>query len=150
MSPSTISVASGHALLLYDGVCGFCNHFVQWVIRHDRRDRFRFAPQQSALAAAILERHGIDADAALGSNSVYLVLNAGAADEVLLTRSDVSVNILLVLGGALSVAGWLFRLVPRPLRDAAYNLFARNRYRISRRYQSCPLPSPAVREKFLA
>jgi predicted DCC family thiol-disulfide oxidoreductase YuxK len=89
----------GRPLMLYDGLCGFCNTSVRWVARRDRADRFRFAPQQSPLAAATLSRHGIDREAMLKNNSVYLVLDAGSHRERLLTQSDVAVNILLALGG---------------------------------------------------
>lgn len=140
---------SGRALMLYDGLCGLCNGAVRWVAQRDHGDRFRFAPQQSALAAAILSRHGIDQEAMLASNSVYLVLDAGSAHERLLTQSDVTVNLLLGLGGRWRVLGFLLRAVPSALRNAAYRLFARNRYRLTTRYEVCPLPAVADRMKFI-
>ena len=75
MSDISDSRAPGStALMLYDGFCGFCNWSVRWVIKRDRHDRFRFAPQQSGLAEAVLARHGVDPQAMLAANSVYLVL----------------------------------------------------------------------------
>jgi predicted DCC family thiol-disulfide oxidoreductase YuxK len=139
----------GRALMLYDGLCGVCNTAVQWVIKHDHADRFRFAPQQSAVAAAILSRHGIDHEAMLKSNSVYLVLDAGSEDERLLTQSDVTVNMLLILGGRWRVWGKMLRAVPLFARNAAYRLFARNRYRLTAQYEVCPVPSEAARKKFV-
>ena len=139
----------GRALMLYDGLCGVCNSAVQWVIKHDHSDRFRFAPQQSALAAAILSRHGIDHEAMLKSNSVYLVLDAGTEHERLLTQSDVTVNMLLILGGRWRVWGMILRAVPRFVRNAAYRMFARNRYRLTAQYEVCPVPSETVRMKFV-
>lgn len=138
------------SLLLYDGLCGFCNHAVRWVIKHDHADHFRFAPQQSVLAADLLAQSGIDREAMLAGNSVYLVLHPGAANQQLLTRSDVTVNILMLLGGRWRVLGRILGAVPAFLRDAAYAVFARNRYRLTRKYQSCPLPDAAERIKFLA
>lgn len=135
--------------MLYDGLCGVCNRAVQWVIKRDHGDRFRFAPQQSAVAAAILSRSGIDREAMLKSNSVYLVLDAGSADERLFTQSDVTVNMLLLLGGRWRVLGQILRAVPRFARNAAYRLFARNRYRLTAQYEVCPTPSEAERMKFL-
>ena len=140
---------NGRALMLFDGLCGFCNRAVQWVVRRDHADRFRFVPQQSALAASILSRHGIDREAMLQSNSVYLVLDFGSDHERLLTQSDVTVNLLLRLGGRFRVFGYLLRAVPAFLRNAAYRLFARNRYLLSGRYKVCPLPTDAERLKFL-
>ena len=139
----------GRALMLYDGLCGVCNSAVQWVIKHDHADRFRFAPQQSAVAAAILSRHGIDHEAMLESNSVYLVLDAGTEQERLLTQSDVTVNMLLILGGRWRVWGMILRAVPRLVRNAAYRIFARNRYRLTAQYEVCPVPSETVRMKFV-
>lgn len=83
----------------------------------------------------------------LASNSVYLVLNAGSVHERLLSQSDVTVNMLLQLGGRWRVLGYLLRAVPPALRNAAYRLFARNRYRLTGRYEVCPLP--ADRMKFI-
>jgi predicted DCC family thiol-disulfide oxidoreductase YuxK len=139
----------GRALMLYDGLCGVCNRAVQWVIKHDHADRFRFAPQQSALAAAILSRSGIDREAMLKSNSVYLVLDAASEHERLLTQSDVTVNMLLILGGRWRVLGKMLGAVPRFARNAAYRIVARNRYRLTAQYEVCPVPPEAERMKFV-
>jgi predicted DCC family thiol-disulfide oxidoreductase YuxK len=138
------------ALMLYDGLCGFCNWSVRWVIKRDRQDRFRFAPQQSAIAKAALARHGVNSQAMLAANSVYLVLGHDLPGEQLLSRSDVTVQVLRLLGGGWELVGRLLGAVPRFLRDAVYNLIARIRFRIAGRYNSCPLPSPVERAKFLA
>jgi predicted DCC family thiol-disulfide oxidoreductase YuxK len=137
------------AVMLYDGLCGFCNRTVQWLLKHDRYDRFRFAPQQSSFAAAILARYGIDPEKMLKDNSVYLVLDPDTGQERLLTQSDVTVNLLLLLGGGWRVLGSLLRAIPRAVRDAAYAVAARNRYHITGRYEVCPVPSEAERTKFL-
>ncbi len=148
-APTRVSAASV-ALMLYDGVCGLCNGVVREVMKRDRRDRLRFAPQQSALAEAVLARHGLDREAMLDGNSVYLALDYGTPQERLLRQSDVPVNVLLLLGGFEGFLGQLLRIVPKALRDWGYSVFARNRYRISPRYESCPIPTPAERAKFLA
>src|SRR3984885_12273234 len=93
-------------LMLFDGLCGLCNSAVRWVTQRDHADRFRFAPLQSALAASILGRHGIDREAMFKSNSVYLVFDAGSEHQRLLTRSDVTVNLLLLLGGRWRLLGY--------------------------------------------
>jgi predicted DCC family thiol-disulfide oxidoreductase YuxK len=138
------------ALMLYDGLCGFCNWSVRWVIKRDRHDHFRFAPQQSALAKAVLARHGVDMRVALAANTVYLVLGYDLPGELLLCRSDVTVQVLRLLGGGWELLGRLLGAVPRFLRDSVYTLIARIRFRIAGRYDSCPLPSVAERAKFLA
>jgi predicted DCC family thiol-disulfide oxidoreductase YuxK len=145
-----LETKSVEALLLYDGLCGVCNSAVQWILKRDHADRFRFAPQQSQLATEVLARHQVDRAAMLAANSVYLALHPGSPEETLLTQSDVTVHILLSIGGIWKVPGYLLGALPRFVRNAAYRLFARNRYRFSRQYATCPLPTAAVRAKFLA
>ncbi len=139
----------GRALMLYDGLCGVCNNAVQWVIQRDHADRFRFAPQQSALAAQILSRSGIDREAMLKNNSVYMVLDTGSEHERVLTQSDVTVSLLLLLGGRWRVLGRILRVVPRFARNIAYRMFARNRYRLTGQYEVCPAPPEAEQMKFV-
>jgi predicted DCC family thiol-disulfide oxidoreductase YuxK len=139
----------GRALLLYDGLCGVCNNAVQWVIQRDSANSFCFAPQQSALAADILSRSGIDREAMLRNNSVYLVLDAGSEHERVLTQSDVTVTLLLLLGGRWRVLGKILRAVPRFARNSAYRMFARNRYRLTGQYEVCPVPSETEQMKFV-
>jgi len=140
-----------HALLLYDGLCGFCDRTVHWVMKRDRDDEFRFAPQQSELATSVLASFGVDRAAMLDGNSVYLVLNydGDAASRRLLSKSDVQVAVLRRLGGGWGILGGLLQVVPKTVRDAAYSFAARNRYRIAKRYESCPIPLPAERAKFV-
>jgi predicted DCC family thiol-disulfide oxidoreductase YuxK len=149
-SPILAAFDLSPVLMLYDGLCGFCNWSVRWVIKRDRHDRFRFVPQQSALAEAILARHGIGREAMLSANSVYLVVGYDRPGEQLLCQSDVTVQVLRLLGGGWELAGRLLGAVPRFLRDGVYSLVARIRFHIAGRYQSCPLPSAAERAKFLA
>ena len=140
---------SAPVLMLYDGLCGFCNSSVQWLLKRDKFDRFRFAPQQSTLAGDVLLRHGIDRQAMLKSNSVYLVMDLGSSSERLLQRSDVTVQALLSLGGKWKLLGYCLRMLPRFIRDAGYTLVAQNRYRLSGRYDVCPIPTAGERAKFL-
>jgi predicted DCC family thiol-disulfide oxidoreductase YuxK len=136
-------------LMLYDGLCGFCNGTVQWFLRHDKFDRFRFAAQQSGIAQEVLQRHGIDGAEMLASNSVYLVLDLGLCSERVLQRSDVMVQALLSLGGFWKFLGNCFGVVPRLIRDAGYTFVARNRFRLAGRYEVCPIPTVPERAKFL-
>jgi predicted DCC family thiol-disulfide oxidoreductase YuxK len=133
-------------ILLYDGVCGLCNRSVQFILRRDPEGVFRFASLQSALAGGILARHGVNpADL----DTVYVVVNAGQADEQLAPRSDAVIFILQQLGRIWRVAASILKFVPRSLRDWGYRLVARNRYRIFGRYDACPLPSEDTRSRFL-
>lgn len=129
---------------MYDGVCGFCDQTVQFILRHDRGGSLRFAPLQSEFAAAVLARHASLRDL----DSLVLVERMGAADEQVSLRSEAVLRLASYLGGRWRVAGML-RILPRFLRDAAYDLFARHRYRMFGRYEACKLPAPEVRRRFL-
>ena len=137
--------SSDHAVvMLYDGICGFCNGFVQRVLKYDTRGALRFAALQSGYAQAIIARHaeltGVD-------SVVWVVTSAGGAEAVF-TRSDAALRVAAYLGGPwrlLLVAS----VVPRPIRDLFYDLFARFRYRLFGKHDQCLLPSPDVRARFV-
>ena len=133
-------------IILYDGVCGLCNRFVQFVLKRDRRDRFRFAALQSNFAREILRRHDMNPDSL---DTVYLVLEHGQVSERLLVRNDAVTAVLEELGGIGRVWAKLLGLLPKAVRDWRYDLVARNRYRIFGKHKSCPLPDPKDRHKFL-
>jgi predicted DCC family thiol-disulfide oxidoreductase YuxK len=137
---------SANPVLLYDGVCGLCNRLVQFILRHDDHDRFRFAALQSPLASRLLERHGASA---ANLDTFYIATNFDQAGEELLARSDAAVFVLQELGGGWRILGVIFRVLPRAVRDAVYNLIARNRYKVFGKFDSCPLPDPRHRHKFL-
>jgi predicted DCC family thiol-disulfide oxidoreductase YuxK len=138
----------GHPILLYDGVCGLCNRLVQFILKRDRADFFRFASLQSEFAARILARHEADSK----FETVYVVLPDDPPkqqSESLLLRSEAVTFVLSQLGGIWPAAASLLRLIPRPIRDWAYGIVARHRYRIFGRYDACPLPTPETRSRFL-
>jgi predicted DCC family thiol-disulfide oxidoreductase YuxK len=132
-------------IILYDGVCGLCHRLNRFVLARDAAGRFRFAALQSPLAGEILARHGRDPR---DLDTLYLVLGHGQADERLLRKSDAALWILRELGGPWRAAPAL-RVVPRRLRDLGYDLVARSRYRVFGRYDTCPLPDPRHRGRFL-
>jgi predicted DCC family thiol-disulfide oxidoreductase YuxK len=132
-------------ILLFDGVCGLCDRLTQFLLKRDRHDRLLFASLQSEFAAAILKRHGKDAQ---DLDTVYLVKNHEQPDEALLARSDAIISVLKELGGiwSLTTAG---KILPRGLRDRLYNLVARNRYKVFGKHETCMLPEPQHRAKFV-
>jgi predicted DCC family thiol-disulfide oxidoreductase YuxK len=140
-----VETSGAAPVLLYDGLCGFCNKSVQLVLEHDRRGLMRFAALQSDYGLAVVGRHpelrGVD-------SVVYVERPAGGGAERVHVRSDAALKVAAYLGGPwrLLLAG---RVVPRPVRDYLYDLFARNRYRLFGRYDSCMLPPPEVRSRFL-
>ncbi len=135
-----------HPILLYDGVCGLCNRFVQFILRRDRHAIFRFASLQSAPAARILARHGINPT---DLDTVYVVLNYDFPNESLLSRSDAALFVLKQLGGLWRPTALLLQLLPRFLRDPPHNAIARRRYRIFGRSDACTLPCDQDRSRFL-
>ena len=139
-------MGASHPILLYDGVCGLCNRFVQFVLKRDRDDRLRFAALQSELARTTLQRHGADAD---DLDTVYLVDSFGQPDELVRKRSDAALAVLRELGGFWRFVGGCLRLLPRGIRDWGYNFVARNRYQTFGKYDVCPMPDPKDRHKFL-
>jgi predicted DCC family thiol-disulfide oxidoreductase YuxK len=135
-----------HPILLYDGVCGLCNRFVQFTLRRDRNAIFRFAWLQSALAARILARHGANPT---DLDTVYVVANHEFPDEYLLSRSDAVLFVLKQLGGFWRPAASLLQLLPKFLRDATYYVVVRHRYRIFGRSEVCTLPRDQDQSRFL-
>ena len=135
-----------HPIILYDGVCGLCNRFVQFILHRDHNAVFRFASLQSGLAATILARHRANPSAL---DTVYVAVNYELPGEYLLSRSNAAIFVLKQLPGIGHLAALVLQLVPRFLRDAAYNVIARNRYAIFGRSEVCPLPSDQDRARFL-
>lgn len=131
-------------LFLYDGVCGLCNAAVRFLIRRDRRERFRFAPLQGALAAATLRRHGRDPSRL---DAVLVLADAGTERERLLCGARAALFALRQLGGAWRVFG-LLESLPEPLLETAYRFVANNRYRWFGRSDACVPPDPRHRARF--
>ena len=127
-------------ILLFDGVCNLCSGAVRSVIRHDPAGRFRFAALQSETGRRLLARHGLPADAL---DTFVLVEGARC-----FTRSDAAIQLARRLEGA---GRWLrlLAVVPRPVRDWAYGIVVRNRYRWFGRSESCMVPTPELAQRFL-
>ena len=132
-------------VLLYDGVCGFCNKTVQMILERDPAGTMRFAALQSDYGRAIVERH----TSLRGVDSVVFVENANGGDlERVFVRSDAALKVVAYLGGFWKIFLAAY-VIPKPLRDYFYDLFARNRYRVFGKYDACMLPPPEVRSRFL-
>ncbi len=139
-----------HLLVIYDGVCGLCNRSVRWLLARDRRDRLRFAPSDSPKVAALLARHGLDPSTnADGPSSILVVSDADRPDERLLLRSNAVLALLSQLPQPWPATAAILQLVPCPLRDLAYRIVARWRYRIWGRLAACPIPTAQERARFL-
>jgi predicted DCC family thiol-disulfide oxidoreductase YuxK len=129
-------------VVLFDGVCNLCNGFVQFVIEHDAAGQFRFAALQSGAGQALLREYGLPTPAE--PDSVVLL-----ADGQAYTHSAAALGILARLNGRWAVLAQVGQWVPRPMRDAVYRLIARYRYRWFGRQESCWLPTPELKARFL-
>ncbi len=140
------------AVVLFDGVCNFCDASVNFIIRHDKAGYFKFAPLQSDEGRRLANKYGLESATAepdasesdiVPIDSVILVENGRA-----FTHSTAALKISRRLGAPWS---WMYALVvvPRPVRDWGYKLFAKYRYRLFGKKDQCMLPTPDVRARFL-
>lgn len=126
-------------VLLYDGHCAFCNGVVRYILRHDRRGTLRFASLDSRYArAALVARPAL----AAGDSVVWIEGDAIAA------RSAAALHVAAYLGGAWRIAMALW-LVPRPIRDAAYDFIARIRHRLRPPGDDYFVPTQAMLDRMM-
>lgn len=128
------------AIVLFDGVCNFCNGSVNFIIEHDKAGYFKFSPLQSQIGEELTTKHGIYK---AETDSVILI-----EDEKAYTHSTGALRIARKLDGIWSWA-YAFRLVPSPIRDFFYKTFAKYRYRLFGRQDACMMPTPEIRARFL-
>lgn len=128
-------------ILFYDGVCGLCDRLVQFVLRRDRRARFRFAPLQSDVATQTLGHFGKDPN---DLDTVYVL----PGDGRLLSKARAIFYILAELGLPWSLVA-AFGVLPTAIVDWFYDRVAKNRYRLWGKRDRCRLPSAQERARFL-
>lgn len=128
-------------LLLFDGVCHLCDASVQFILKRDPAGRIKFAPIQSPLGSQLYRQHGLDPAV---PNAMLFLTPHGAFQA-----SDAALEIARTLGGLWKLA-LIFKLLPRPLRDAAYYFLARNRYRWFGKHDACMMPTPELKARMLA
>lgn len=145
MSNADANVSILSPVLIYDGLCKYCNRAVQFAFAHDTRGVVRFTPLQGVFAGALLARHPELRDV---DSLIFVEANPVTGSEVISTRFDAVLRLTSYLGN-----GWrgmaLLRLIPKPIRNGAYAQFARARYRVFGKYERCPLPSAAQRARFI-
>ena len=127
-------------LVLFDGVCNLCNASVQFVIKHDKNNIFYFAALQSKIGQEILKKNNLsithlDTVIYLKNNQTY-------------TKSSAALHILKDLKGFWQL-GFVFIIIPKFLRDLVYNFISKRRYLLFGKMESCMLPTPALKAKFL-
>jgi predicted DCC family thiol-disulfide oxidoreductase YuxK len=127
-------------IILFDGVCNLCSWWVQFTIKRDSRGLFRYAALQSRTGQGLLAKHGICPQ----SSETLLLVDGGSA----FTKSDAILRIVSCLPGMWRLAG-LFYLIPRFLRNQAYDFIARNRYRWFGKHDACMVTTPDIVHRFL-
>ena len=127
-------------IILFDGVCNFCNRTINIILKYDKDAYFQFAASQSNAAMGIMQAFGLEENAIA---SVILI-----DQEKVYTKTDAVIQI------AKHLSGWpnLFRLlkfIPKPMRDFAYDLIAKNRYALFGKMEKCRIPDASMRHRFL-
>jgi predicted DCC family thiol-disulfide oxidoreductase YuxK len=132
-------------VLLYDGLCGFCNKSIQRILRYEKRNTMLFAALQGDYAKSIVTRHpelkGVD-------SLVFVEPLDFAYLEQVFVRSDAALRVARYLGGPWKLALAVY-IIPRSVRDYLYDQFAKRRYRWFGKYDTCLLPAPEGRARFL-
>lgn len=127
-------------IVLFDGVCNLCNGTVQFLLKHDRKKKLRFASLQGAFGQALLASRGNNKEA-LDS---FMLLDNGQ----IYTHSSGALRVLYHLGGGWKILSYL-RVIPRFIRDGVYRFIAANRYRWFGQRDTCMVPGEAVMNRFL-
>lgn len=128
-----------YPIVLFDGICNFCNSWINFIIRHDKKKKFRFAALQSEAGKKLLKQHGISEK----QESVVLMYNGKAY-----VRSTACFHICYHLGGVYALM-FAFVIIPAYISDFYYDIIARNRYKWWGKMDSCMIPTAEVRERFL-
>ena len=132
-----------HGIILFDGVCNYCSHWVDFIIRHDKKDYFRFAILQSEAAKKLLNKINIAEE--IFPDSIILIEN-----EKLFFKSDAGLKILRKLNFPFSVL-YIFIVFPKFIRDGVYNFIANNRYKWFGKKEVCRMPvTEEEKRKFLS
>ena len=127
-------------IIIFDGVCNFCNNSVNFIIKRDHNNSFLFAPLQSPTAQRLIEKYQVEK---VGFDTFLLIKN----DECFF-RTNAALEISKDLNNYWYLLNFI-RIIPRPIRDYFYRLFARNRYAIFGRTESCIVSSEDLKSKFL-
>lgn len=128
-------------IILFDGVCNLCDSSIQFIIKHDNNDAFRFVALQSELGQEIIEYIGIDTTK---TDSIILYEPGNAYYY----KSEATLKIAKELGGIYRAISW-FSILPRFLTDSVYDYIAKNRYKWYGKKDACMIPTPELKAKFL-
>lgn len=131
-------------IIFFDGVCNFCNAAVQFIIKRDPQAKFQFTALQSDAAKVILAEHMENPDTIAADPDSFILLSNGKIH----TKSTASLCVMKHLTGPWPLL-YIFIIIPKPIRDFFYTIFAKNRYRLFGKRDACSIPSPEDRARFL-
>ncbi|NKB23153.1 MAG: DUF393 domain-containing protein [Kiritimatiellae bacterium] len=131
---------SDHPIILFDGVCNLCTASVHFIIKRDPRNRFRFCPLQSSTGQGLLVQYNLPQHEI---NTIVLIHG-----ERCYTKSAAGLEIVRGLKGLWPLL-YVFVIIPPCIRDRIYGFIAKNRYRWFGRKETCVMPSPEMRQRFL-
>ena len=127
-------------ILLFDGVCNLCIGVVNFIIKRDTIGKFKFAALQSESGQELLKKFGLSAD---DFDSFVFIRG-----EQYFIKSTAGLNVLKELGGVWKLF-YAFIIIPRPLRDFIYGIVSKTRYRIFGKRDTCIIPTPEIKRRFL-
>src|SRR6218665_2840998 len=128
-------------IILFDGVCNLCDSFVQFIIKRDNEDIFRFVPLQSEFGLSIIKHTGIDTT----KIDSIILYEPGIAYYY---KAQAAIKIAKYLGGIYSLLK-IFTVLPNGISNSVYDYVARNRYKWYGKKESCMIPTPELKAKFL-
>ena len=128
-------------IVLFDGVCNLCNGAVQFIIRHDKKEKFLFASLQSEIGKRILSSNNLSRD----DLKTFLLIE----DDKVYTKSTAALRVIKQLNGVISIL-YTFNVIPKFIRDSIYDLVARNRYNWFGKKDECMIPTPQLKARFLS
>jgi len=128
-------------LVLFDGVCNFCNSTILKIIKYDKKNNLMFSSQQSEYGKTVLKKFRIDEN---DLNTIYFVKN----NTIIYTKSTALIEIIKMLNGKPKLL-LIFTIIPTRIRDYFYSVFSKNRYKLFGVKDSCIIPSTEIINKFI-
>lgn len=128
-------------IILFDGVCNLCDSSIQFIIKHDKKDLFRFVALQSEIGMEIIKHIGVDTS----KIDSILLYEPGKAYYY---KAEAALKIAKELGGIYTVISW-FGILPKFLTNSVYDYIAKNRYKWYGKKDACMIPTPELKAKFL-
>ncbi len=129
------------AIILFDGVCNFCNSSVNKIIKHDKKNKFKFAALQSEIGKKLVQQYAINSSK---TDSIILIENNIAS-----IKSTAILKIAKQMNGLYSLA-YGFIIIPTFIRNAVYDFIARNRYKWFGKKDTCMIPTDEIKGKFIS